>query len=560
MMRRALLAAVLGALAMFVAVSPAHAAQEFFLVTGTADGTGACAPYPDFPGGFSCTTLRAAISAANANPGEDVVVLQATGTYPVSSMFLLTDNIEIAGQNAQTTFLNGNDDRLFEVAPDVSAVLYGVTLQNGVAPAGDGGAVINNGTLELDYSRVTQSSTVSGNGGGILNNGNLVLNGALIDDNDSGGFDGGGIYSEGSVTAIDSTIFANTGGGGIYSFQGASLSLIHVTVAGNTSGSGSAGVHTGGLSWSSTGSLFVSNTGDGVQKQNCDAVPSGTGNMDDGVTCEVTSKTTAQIGLATTLQNLGGQTDVLAIPHTSAAKASVSPCVSGSDQRGAPRNAEGACDAGAFEEGATAPPVSGFAFPAPTPVGTPTPTPTPTVTPAPTPVAGKSVVAKPVKGTIKIKLPGTNTFVDLEVTQGIPDGSTLDTRHGTVQLTSIQKPGGKLQTAIFFDGLFKLTQTKTTTDLTLNEPLAPCRKRAHAAAAAAKQAKTRKLWGSGHGSFRTRGQYSAATVRGTKWLVEDSCAGTLTRVAHGVVSVRDNVRHKTITLRAGKQYLARPKR
>ncbi len=322
MMRRALLAAVLGALAMFVAVSPAHAAQEFFLVTGTADGTGACAPYPDFPGGFSCTTLRAAISAANANPGEDVVVLQATGTYPVSSMFLLTDNIEIAGQNAQTTFLNGNDDRLFEVAPDVSAVLYGVTLQNGVAPAGDGGAVINNGTLELDYSRVTQSSTVSGNGSGILNNGNLVLNGALIDDNDSGGFDGGGIYSEGSVTAIDSTIFANTGGGGIYSFQGASLSLIHVTVAGNTSGSGSAGVHTGGLSWSSTGSLFVSNTGDGVQKQNCDAVPSGTGNMDDGVTCEVTSKTTAQIGLATTLQNLGGQTDVLAIPHTSAAKAS----------------------------------------------------------------------------------------------------------------------------------------------------------------------------------------------------------------------------------------------
>ena len=48
------------------------------------------------------------------------------------------------------------------------------------------------------------------------------------------------------------------------------------------------------------------------------------------------------------------------------------------------------------------------------------------------------------------------------------------------------------------------------------------------------------------------------TVRGTEWLVQDSCAGTLTRVARGVVSVRDNVRRKTIVVRAGKKYLARP--
>ena len=46
----------------------------------------------------------------------------------------------------------------------------------------------------------------------------------------------------------------------------------------------------------------------------------------------------------------------------------------------------------------------------------------------------------------------------------------IDTRDGTVQLTSLQKKGAKPQTAKFFDGLFKLTQTKTTTDLTLNEP------------------------------------------------------------------------------------------
>jgi ferric-dicitrate binding protein FerR (iron transport regulator) len=76
----------------------------------------------------------------------------------------------------------------------------------------------------------------------------------------------------------------------------------------------------------------------------------------------------------------------------------------------------------------------------------------------------------------------------------------------------------------------------------------------------AKKPKSRKLRGEGSGAFRTRGQYSVATVRGTKWLVQDSCAGTRTRVAKGVVSVRDEVKRETLVLRAGKSYLATPRR
>jgi len=68
----------------------------------------------------------------------------------------------------------------------------------------------------------------------------------------------------------------------------------------------------------------------------------------------------------------------------------------------------------------------------------------------------------------------------------------------------------------------------------------------------------RQLWGDGKGSFRTNGKYSSATVRGTKWLVKDSCAGTLTRVARGSVTVRDRVRGKTVVVAAGKSYLAKP--
>ena len=78
--------------------------------------------------------------------------------------------------------------------------------------------------------------------------------------------------------------------------------------------------------------------------------------------------------------------------------------------------------------------------------------------------------------------------------------------------------------------------------------------------AAAKKVKTRKLWGKGKGAFRTSGKYSAATVRGTTWLVQDTCTSTLTRVTEGVVTVRDNVKKKNVVVRAGKRYTAKPKR
>ena len=41
------------------------------------------------------------------------------------------------------------------------------------------------------------------------------------------------------------------------------------------------------------------------------------------------------------------------------------------------------------------------------------------------------------------------------------------------------------------------------------------------------QAEVAQAVGQGKGAFRTTGNYSAATIRGTEWLVQDTCAGTL---------------------------------
>ena len=67
----------------------------------------------------------------------------------------------------------------------------------------------------------------------------------------------------------------------------------------------------------------------------------------------------------------------------------------------------------------------------------------------------------------------------------------------------------------------------------------------------------RSLWARDKGGrFRTHGNNSVATARGTAWVTRDRCDGTLTRVTEGAVSVRDPA-PRTVLVRAGHKYLAR---
>jgi hypothetical protein len=179
--------------------------------------------------------------------------------------------------------------------------------------------------------------------------------------------------------------------------------------------------------------------------------------------------------------------------------------------------------------------------------------------PPPPPVAGKKVNALPASGAVKIKLPGKKGFQTLKVGEQIPVGTTVDTRKGRVTLVTAAKSG--TDQADFYAGLFKIGQSKKTrlATLTLVEKLA-CGGSGKASAAKKKKKRKRRLWGDGRGRFQTKGRHSAATVVGTKWLVEDTCTTTLTRVARGKVKVRDFVKKKTVTVKAGHKYVARAKR
>ena len=68
----------------------------------------------------------------------------------------------------------------------------------------------------------------------------------------------------------------------------------------------------------------------------------------------------------------------------------------------------------------------------------------------------------------------------------------------------------------------------------------------------------RTLWARGKGNYRTVGNVSSATVSGTSWVTVDTCAGTLTKVLVGTVVVKDFTTGKTIVVKAGHSYLAKP--
>jgi hypothetical protein len=114
----------------------------------------------------------------------------------------------------------------------------------------------------------------------------------------------------------------------------------------------------------------------------------------------------------------------------------------------------------------------------------------------------------------------------------VPVGSTVDATSGHVKLTSAKTYSGT-QSGTFSQGAFKVTQRKSDslTDLELvggNFSVCTVAARAHKPVVGAAN-KRRRLFGRAHGRFRTRGRNSSATVRGTEWLTEDRCTGTVVK-------------------------------
>ena len=147
------------------------------------------------------------------------------------------------------TISGGGTHRVFNVATGASLRLENLTVTNGFASAGDGGAITNSGTLELFETTVSTSTAASGGGGGIKNAGTLLIgSGSIVTRNvASVGAGGGVLNSTGTVTVDGGTVSDNasvSSGGGMYNVGG--LTVVNSAISGNSGTSGGGIYHAGG--------------------------------------------------------------------------------------------------------------------------------------------------------------------------------------------------------------------------------------------------------------------------------------------------------------------------
>lgn len=186
------------------------------------------------------------------------------------------------------------------------------------------------------------------------------------------------------------------------------------------------------------------------------------------------------------------------------------------------------------------------------------------------PVAGRSLNVRSADGSVTVTPPGAPAPLPLTAAASIPVGSVVDASSGAVELTSARDDSGETQTGMFSGGAFQVRQRaadRPVTELVLRGYVPrDCdeSRREVASSAAGRPALAarhrrgkRRLWGRGRGRFRTSGRHGSATVRGTAWLTEDRCDGTLVRVRRGAVLVHDRHRRTNVVVRAGASYLAR---
>lgn len=159
-------------------------------------------------------SLRAAVAAANANPGADTIDFATTGTITLTSGELdVTDSLTINGPGASALTVSGNHvSRVFGLAGNPAVSIADLTVANGWSGWSSQGGGIYMASGNLTLARVAVSGNTAYRAGGGLNvaGGTLTLDHSTLSSNTAVGGDGF------TVTGSQSFPASSAVGGGLY--------------------------------------------------------------------------------------------------------------------------------------------------------------------------------------------------------------------------------------------------------------------------------------------------------------------------------------------------------
>ncbi len=230
-------------------------------------------------------SLRAAVSAANANPGADGINFATTGTIALTSGELdITDSLTITGPGLNTLTVSGNHaSRVFGLSGNPTVSIADLTVANGGTSGSPGGGIYEaGGALTLDRCALTGNVADSAYGGQAAGGGLYVAGGTLTLDhstlsaNEAYGVDGytvpssqsfpagsaagGGLYVAGGTVSIDNSTFSGNGARGGNGNPADACSGISAGDGGQGEGGG---LYVAGGSASIDNSTFSANAADG---------------------------------------------------------------------------------------------------------------------------------------------------------------------------------------------------------------------------------------------------------------------------------------------------------
>jgi hypothetical protein len=157
-------------------------------------------------------SLRAAVAAANANPGSDVIVFAAGlhGTIALTTgELLISDSVRINGPGANQILVSGNSaGRVFELEAALSVTITGLTITQGLVADG-GGGIRNDGSDlnlvadDLTLNVATEGTDYAAAGGALLNLGcTLTVANCQFTGNQALGAAGGDAFGDGTGGAV----------------------------------------------------------------------------------------------------------------------------------------------------------------------------------------------------------------------------------------------------------------------------------------------------------------------------------------------------------------------
>ena len=270
-------------------------AATSYTVTTLSDTAGSCS-------GSNCTTLRAAIVAANSSAGNSITFAELSGTITLNSgLPAITQSMTITGPGVGVLTVSGNNTyQILNISSSSATVaISGLTFANGSslhATNGGGGAI--NSAGKLIVTNVTFSGNTAGGGsaGAISSDATLTVTNCTFSSNtatyggaiasystatvadstfagNSAEYAGGALFNEGPLTVINSTFSGNNsspslsynpnngvyGGGAIVDF-GSSMAVTNSTFSGNSTAAWGGAIYSQGGTMTLENNIFTVNT------------------------------------------------------------------------------------------------------------------------------------------------------------------------------------------------------------------------------------------------------------------------------------------------------------